>query len=65
MDEELKKLVNNRKLVSFKVSEWIGIYTKGEVCEILEFSRPTLERRLSLHNWRVNEIEKIMLKMPF
>lgn len=65
MDEQLKKLVNNRKLVSFRVSECIGIYTKGEVCEMLEFSRPTLERRLSLHNWRVSEIEKIISNMPF
>ena len=65
MDVQLKELVKNRDLVSFRVSKWIGTYTKGEVCEILEFSRPTLERRLSLHNWRVNEIEKIMIKMPF
>ena len=65
MDEQLKELMKNRKLVSFKVSEWIGIYTKGEICNILEFSRPTLERRLSLHKWRVSEVEKIMSKMPF
>lgn len=65
MNEELKKLVNNKKLVSFKVTEWIGLYTKGEICSLLGFSRPTLDRRLSLHNWRVKEIEIIILKMPF
>lgn len=65
MDEELKKLLANRKLVSFRVSQWIGTYTKGEVCKLLGFTRPTLERRLVLHNWRVSEVEIIMSKMPF
>jgi len=65
MDDELKKLLGNRKLVSFRVSQWIGIYSKGEVCELLGFTRPTLERRLALHNWRVSEVETITKEMPF
>jgi len=65
MTDELKKLVENRKLVSFRVMQWIGIYTKGEVCSIIGFSRPTLERRLKLHNWEMSEIQIIIEKMPF
>lgn len=65
MTEELKKLIENRRLVSFRVVQWIGIYTKGEVCSIIGFSRPTLERRLKLHNWEMSEIETIIEKMPF
>lgn len=65
MTDEIKKLVENRKLVSFRVTQWIGVYTKGEVCTILGFSRPTLERRLKLHNWEMSEIETITKEMPF
>lgn len=65
MNDEIKKLVENRKLVSFRVMQWIGVYTKGEVCSIIGFSRPTLERRLKLHNWEMSEIKTIIEKMPF
>jgi hypothetical protein len=65
MDEELKKLLANRQLVSFRVTQWIGIYTKGEVCNMLGFTRPTLETRLKLHNWKMSEVEIIIKKIPF
>lgn len=65
MNNEIKKLVANKKLVTYRVLGWIGTYTKTEICKILEFSRPTLERRLKLHNWKYSEIEKITKEMPF
>lgn len=65
MDKDLEKMITNKKLVSFRVSSWVGTYTKGEICEILGFTRPTLERRLKLHNWELAEIEKVMKSMPF
>lgn len=65
MDEDLQKMIANKKLVSFRVFGWIGTYTKGEICAILSFSRPTLERRLMLHNWRLSEIQLILTNLPF
>lgn len=65
MNEELKKMISNRKLVTFRVKEWIGVYTKGEICEILGMSRPTLDRRLKLHNWKLKEIKIITKHIHF
>lgn len=65
MTDEIKKIVANKKLATYRVLGWIGLYTKGQVCDILEFSRPTLDRRLKMHNWKYSEIEKITQKMPF
>jgi len=65
MDEEIKKFVSDRKLVSYRVEKWIGISSKTEISEILGFSRPTLDRRLSEHNWKLKEIKLILKKMPF
>jgi hypothetical protein len=65
MNDEIKKLVVNKKLITYRVLDWIGLYTKGEVCNMLNFSRPTLDRRLKIHNWKYSEIETITKKMPF
>lgn len=65
MDEEIKKFVSDRKLVSYRVEKWIDISSKTEVSEIIGFSRPTLDRRLSEHNWKLKEIKLILKKMPF
>ena len=65
MDELLQKMITNKKLVSFRVLGWVGTYTKGEICSILCFSRPTLERRLLLHNWKLSEIKIVTKEMPF
>lgn len=65
MDEEIKKFVSDRKLVSYKVEKWIDISSKTEVSEIIGFSRPTLDRRLSEHNWKLKEIKLILKKMPY
>lgn len=65
MDKEIEKFVSDRKLVSYRVEKWIGISSKTEVSEIIGFSRPTLDRRLSEHNWKLKEIKLILKKMPF
>jgi hypothetical protein len=65
MNESLKKLIANKKLVSYGVLNWVGTLTKGEICGIIGFTRPTLERRLKLHNWELSEIKKIIKKLPF
>jgi hypothetical protein len=65
MDKELERFVSDRKLVSYKVEKWIEITSKTEVSEIIGFSRPTLDRRLSEHNWKLKEIKLILKKMPF
>jgi len=65
MDEEVRKFVSDRKLVSYRVEKWIEISNKTEVSQIIGFSRPTLDRRLSSHNWKLKEIKLIIKKMPF
>lgn len=65
MDKEIEKFVSDRKLVSYRVEKWISISSKTEVSEIIGFSRPTLDRRLSEHNWKLKEIKLILKKMPF
>lgn len=65
MDKEIEKFVSDRKLVSYRVEKWISILSKTEISEILGFSRPTLDRRLSEHNWKLKEIKLILKKMPF
>lgn len=65
MDKELERFVFDRKLVSYKVEKWIEITSKTEVSEIIGFSRPTLDRRLSEHNWKLKEIKLILKKTPF
>lgn len=69
MDETLKKdldkMLLNKKLASYRVVNWIGTYTKAEICEIIGFSRPTLDLRLKEHNWKHKEIKKILNNLPF
>ena len=65
MDDELKKFISNRKLVTYRVLDWIGIVTKGEVCARLKISRPTLDRRLKDNKWKLSEILRVTKKMPF
>jgi hypothetical protein len=65
MNDEILKMTTNKKLASYRILGWIGTYTKGDICAILGFTRPTLERRLKLHNWKYSEIESITRNMPF
>jgi hypothetical protein len=65
MDKEVKRLVKNKKLVTYRVLEWVGTYTKTEICEIIGITRPTLDSRIKKHSWRFKEIEIITKNMPF
>lgn len=65
MDDSIAKMVANKKLATFRINEWIGLYTKGEIAKMLQMSRPTLETRLKLDNWRFKEIELITKNLPF
>lgn len=63
--KEYKKLMLNKSLVSCRVTDWIGTYTRGEICGLIGISRPTLDLRLKAHNWKHQEIETILKKLPF
>ena len=65
MDDELKKFISNRKLVTYRVLEYISLVTKGDVCNLLKISRPTLDRRLKDNKWKLSEIVIVSKKMPF
>lgn len=62
---ELKKFVSDRRLVTNRVLDWLKVMTKGDVCDVLEVSRPTLDKRIKHHNWNLVEIKRVLLKMPF
>lgn len=64
MNEDIDKMLTNKKLVSYRVLNYIGTFTKGDICELLNMSRPTLDRRLKQHSWRYKEIETITKNMP-
>ena len=65
LTSDLNKMLLNKKLASYRVVNWIGTYTKGEICDIIGFSRPTLDLRLKTHNWKYKEIKKILNNLPF
>lgn len=65
MEIELKNLINNKKLATFKVMACIGTFTKTEISETLNITRPTLDSRLKTHNWRFKELEIIIKKFNF
>lgn len=65
LKKDLDKMLLNKKLASYRVVNWIGTYTKAEICEIIGFSRPTLDLRLKEHNWKHKEIKKILKNLPF
>lgn len=65
LKKDLDKMLLNKKLASYRVVNWIGTYTKAEICEIIGFSRPTLDLRLKEHNWKHKEIKKILNNLPF
>ena len=65
MDDELKKFISNRKLVTYRVLEYISLVTKGDVCNLLKISRPTLDRRLKDNKWKLSEIVIVSKKIPF
>lgn len=64
MVEELKILVKNKKLATYRVEAWMGTYTKQELSDFIGISRPTLNDRLKLHNWRMKELESIEKNLP-
>ncbi|MFK5981435.1 MAG: hypothetical protein QM499_00860 [Flavobacteriaceae bacterium] len=65
MEYNIKDFVANKSLASFRVTQWIGVYTKKEVAEILKMSRPTLDFKLKNHSWRVEEIKIIIKNFVF
>lgn len=65
MKKEIKEFVENRNLVTKRVQKWIGLYTKKEICDIINISRPTLDYRLENNNWKKKEINVILEKMPY
>ena len=64
-EQDLKSFVKRRELATFRVENWIGPFTKTEISEILKMSRPTLNRRIKNHTWRLDEIKLILQNMPF
>jgi hypothetical protein len=64
MNKETIELAKNRKLVTYRIMEWIGPCTKTEICEMIGITRPTLEVRIKKHSWRLKEIELIIKKLP-
>ena len=65
MDKDLEMFVKNKRKASHRVMDWIGLYTKGEIAEILEMSRPTLDKRLLTHNWKMKELKLILKNLKF
>lgn len=63
--KELERLVSNRKIVTYRVLDWCKVMTKGDVCEFLKISRPTLDRRLTKNDWKLKEIKLVIKNMPF
>ncbi len=63
--KQLERFISNTKLVTYRVLDWNKVMTKGEICDILEVSRPTLDRKLKFHKWNLNEIKCIIKNMPF
>lgn len=65
MKTEIEQFVNDRKLITKRVKKWIGIYTKTEISQLLEISRPTLDTRLQINNWKMKEITRVLEKFQF
>ena len=65
LKKELERFVTNRKLVTYRVLEWSKLITKGEICDVLKISRPTLDRRLIKNDWKLKEIKIIIKTMPY
>ena len=63
--KDLKNFIQNKKLASRRVIEWIGTYSKLEISTMLDISRPTLNVRLEENNWKMSEIKLIHQNMPF
>ena len=61
----LKKFALNKELASNRVSFNIGTYTKTEIAEMLEISRPTLDLRIKENTWRMAELKLIVRKLPY
>ena len=65
MNYTLNDFIKNRPLATLRVNEWIGVYTKSELCKIFGFSRPTFDRRLKENDWKINELKIIVKNIPF
>ena len=62
---ELKSFVKNRDLATIRVRNWFGPLNKNDISDCLNISRPTLNRRLLSHDWKLREIKLILQHMPF
>jgi len=65
MQTKYKSFIKDRNLVTKRVNDWIGLYTKSQICDIIGISRPTLDFRLENDNWKKKEIDIILEKMPY
>lgn len=59
-ETKIKELINKPKLASKEVENKIGVYRKFQIANILNISRPTLDKRLINHDWKIKEIELIV-----
>ena len=59
-ENKIKELINKPKLASKEVENKIGVYRKFQIANILNISRPTLDKRLINHDWKIKEIELIV-----
>lgn len=62
---DLKLFVKNKDLVTKRVKDWIGNYSKSEISELIGISRPTLNKRMESGNWKYVEIVLVLKHMPF
>lgn len=64
VSERLKPFIKRPILATYRVDEYQTVYTKKEISEILEISRPTLYLRLAKHNWTMAELQRIDKHFP-
>lgn len=64
MDKDLSKFIKNRALATFRVKDYLEVYSKYELSNMIGFSRPTIDVRLEKHNWKMKELENIVSKLP-
>lgn len=64
MSEDLSKFVKNRALATFRVNDYLGVYSKYELADMIGISRPTIDVRLERSNWKMKELQNITEKLP-
>lgn len=64
MNKELSSFVKNRALATFRVQDYLEVYSKYELADMIGISRPTIDVRLQKHTWKMKELENISNKLP-